>query len=204
MKANFDYPLILASSSPRRRRLMRQAGYTFEVVPCTLTEPTPPCSANLAPAVWAEAMAYFKAGHVAQFHPDAIIIGADTIVSHMGRITGKPRDREHARYILSNLFQGPQDVITALTVLCPPQNKRLITHVCTKLVMRAMTSAELENYLESGYWRDKAGAYALQETNDPFVQNIQGSVSNIVGLPLEKLHEILALEYFLTPPTTPQ
>jgi len=189
------FKLILASASPRRRQLLSDAGYEFEVAPPEVAEPNIPPE-GILPAVWAEALAYFKARSVAELHPDALILGADTIVTHGGRIIGKPRDLDHARHILTRQFGGKNDVITGLALLHPGRIERIITHVRTTLTMRPMTGAELEDYLDSGAWRGKAGAYALQEGGDKFVLAAQGSESNVVGLPLEKLDEILSgIEY---------
>ena len=187
--------LILASASPRRRQLLSDAGYEFEVAPPAVAEPnTPP--EGVLPVVWAEALAYLKARSVAEWHPGALVLGADTIVTHGGQIIGKPRDLDHARFILTRQFGGKNDVITGLALLHPGRIERIITYVRTTLTMRPMTGAELEDYLASGAWRGKAGAYALQEGGDRFVLASEGSESNVVGLPLEKLDEILSeIEY---------
>jgi len=185
------YPLILASKSPRRRELLATAGYHFDVVPPPMGEPPPSTNAALAPIGWAEAMAYFKARSVAQSYIKAIIIGADTIVVHGDTIIGKPADKDQARYILENAFAGRNEIISGLALLCPPLQRRIITHVRTVVFMRRMEPHELEEYLAGDAWRDKAGAYAFQEGGDKFVQSIAGSRSNIVGLPLEKLEQIL-------------
>jgi len=184
-------PLILASASPRRRELLRAAGYHFTVAPPTRAEPAVASLAHVPPAARAEALAYFKARAVAAAHPEAIVVGADTLVVHEGETLGKPRDQAHARRILSTMFAGLSDVITALAVLGPSPNERIITHVTTSLIMRPMDQLELETYLASDAWRDKAGAYALQEGGDRFVRSIEGSRTNIVGLPMERLNEIL-------------
>ncbi|MCP4707701.1 MAG: Maf-like protein, partial [Planctomycetes bacterium] len=93
-------------------------------------------------------------------------------------------------------FGGKNDVITGIALLHPGRIERIITHVRTTLTMRPMTGTELEAYLDSGAWRGKAGAYALQEGGDKFVLSAKGSESNVVGLPLEKLDEILSeIEY---------
>ena len=181
--------MILASASPRRRELLVEGGYSFEVIPAAVDEPAP--SDDIAPAAYAEDLALLKAQAVAGAHPNAITIGADTIVTHSGIIIGKPRDEGHAREILSQLFGGGNEVITGVAVLCPVLDKCVVTHVATTIVMRGMEKHELEAYIASGAWRDKAGAYALQEGGDKFVKSIDGSESNIVGLPLEKLAEIL-------------
>lgn len=183
--------LVLASASPRRRQLLAEAGYSFKVIPPPVNEPPTPANCQLSATAWAEALAYFKARAVAQTCTNAIIIGADTIVEHDGTIIGKATDQDHARRILSTQFIGDNNVITGLAVLYPKLKKRIITHITTLVVMRKMTDTELEEYLDSGAWQDKAGAYALQEGGDRFVKKIEGSQSNVVGLPMEKLNEIL-------------
>jgi len=187
------YPLILASASPRRRELLEHAGFVFSVVAPPLHEPAPPEGPPITAAPWAEALAYFKARSVARHHPEAIIIGADTVVTHQNRIIGKARDEAEARHILSTMFAGPSRIITGLAVTCPVLDKRIITHEITSLVMRPMAEPELDDYIAGGAWRDKAGAYALQEGGDRFLQSLTGSESNVIGLPLEKLQQILSL-----------
>ncbi len=187
-----DYPLILASGSPRRQQLLRDGGYEFEVVEPRYEEPELP-SGSVLPTAWAEALAYYKARGVAYDRSEAVVIGADTIVVNGGQIIGKPRDEEHAREILTNQFVGRNEVITGLAVILPGQRGRIITHVQTVLMMRAMTGQELGDYLAAGTWQGKAGAYAYQEGGDNFVESIEGSESNVVGLPMEKLGEIFGL-----------
>ncbi|MBI9016066.1 MAG: septum formation protein Maf [Phycisphaerae bacterium] len=183
--------IILASGSPRRSELMRQWGYEFEVVKPTVDEPSVHLSDGGAGLYWAESLAYLKACAVAQNHPDAIVIGADTIVTHSNKLIGKPVDIDDARKILTEMFAGHNEVITGLAVLCPAICKRIIVHVTTTIIMRAMTAIELEDYLASGVWQGKAGAYAYQEGGDKFAQEVVGSESNIVGLPMEKLAQVL-------------
>lgn len=185
------YPLILASASPRRRQLLSDADYEFEVVEPPFEEPTPPATQASAAAGWAEALAYYKAAAVAQCYPDAITVGADTVVVFGEELIGKPKDEADARQILSAKFGGRNEVITGLAVLLPKAERRIITHVRTNLTMRPMSNEELEDYIASGKWREKAGAYALQEGGDKFVLSSEGSESNVLGLPMEKLEEIL-------------
>ena len=192
MQMKLSYPLVLASASARRRQLLSDAGYEFDVVEPTVDEPVNNLAQAGAAVYWAEATAYIKACSVAQIYTDAVVIGADTVVTHGNNIIGKPKDEAHAREILLTMFGGKNDVITGLAVLCPACNKRIITHVSTILIMRPMDNDEVDQYIRSGAWHGKAGAYALQESGDKFVQSINGSESNIIGLPMEKLEEILS------------
>jgi septum formation protein len=191
MAVPLKYPLVLASASPRRAALLREWGYDFEVVPAFFDEPSRSADLRLSPALWAEALAYYKAMAVAPHRRDAIIVGADTIVEYSGQVVGKPRDEADARRILTTQFGGRNDVITGLAVLLPLRQRRIITHEVTTLDMRPMTPDELDDWLASGAWQGKAGAYALQEGGDRFVKSMVGSESNVVGLPLEKLAQAL-------------
>lgn len=170
---------------------MIEAGYEFETVASNVDEPELPSGGGASAETWAETLAYFKARTVQQQMPDSIIIGADTVVAHSGLILGKPADEADARRILTTLFEGRNEVITGVAVLAPGSSRQVITHVSTALTLRPMEPDEVEAYLASGAWRDKAGAYAIQEGGDRFVQSIEGSHSNIVGLPMEKLAELL-------------
>ncbi|MBN2063656.1 MAG: septum formation protein Maf [Sedimentisphaerales bacterium] len=183
--------IILASGSPRRRGLLAELVAEFTVIVPELTEPVLPDMECQAADIWVESLAYLKAAQVAQSHAEQVVIAADTVCVHSGRIIGKPEDQEHARKILTDHFAGNCQVITGLAVLWPAKRLRLITHAITELEMRAMTASELEQYLASGLWEGKAGAYAYQEGGDRFVISRKGSESNIVGLPLELLGDIL-------------
>jgi septum formation protein len=190
MAVELPYQLILASGSARRRDLLAEWGYAFEVVSPPLPEPPAPPSEALSPAAWAEALAYFKAYAVAETYPEVIVVGADTVVVHDKEVIGKPKDEADARRILTTQFAGRNEVITGVAVLYPPDRRRILTDVVTTIIMRAMTESELEAYMASGAWEGKAGAYALQEGGDKFVLSMDGSESNVVGLPMEKLEEI--------------
>lgn len=192
MTVKLPYRLILASSSARRRQLLTEWGYVFDVVPPLFSEPPAPAGEALSPSAWAEALAYFKAYAVAQTHPEAVVVGADTVVVHDKVVIGKPKDQADARRILTTQFAGQNDVITGVAVLYPPDHQRIITHVSTTILMRAMTEPELDAYMAGGAWQGKAGAYALQEGGDKFVVSMDGSESNVVGLPMEKLTEIFS------------
>jgi len=192
VKLGSDRPLVLASGSPRRQQLLRQAGYHFEVAPAPVPEPRIVPRQGLHPAGCAEASAYFKAAAVARDYPGRIVLGADTIVVHDGVVLGKAHNESDARHMLTRHFAGINEVITGLALIDTTRGRRLITHDRTRLKLRAMSEDEIEAYLAGGAWRGKAGAYALQEGGDRFVEEIEGSESNVVGLPLETLAEALA------------
>lgn len=181
--------LILASSSPRRRQLLAEAGLQFQVVAPPLPEPNQQ-SEGLSPAEHAEALAYFKARAVADLHPDALVLGADTVVAAAGRLLGKADDPEQARAMLESLSGTRHQVITGVALL-GPGGKRLITSDVTWVTMRKMTGQEIQAYVDSGEWVGKAGAYAIQMTADRYVEKLEGSFSNVVGLPMELVTRLL-------------
>ena len=182
--------LILASASPRRHELLRAIIHNFEVHICSLSEPIWRPSA-VSPRVWAEALAYFKAREVSERHPDQWILGADTIVVCNERLLGKPYDQEDARRMLNLQAGRPSDVITGICLLRRSEwLYRFIQSEVTRVWMRA-DRTEIEVYLQSGDWRGKAGAYGIQNVGDRLIERIEGSFSNVVGLPVERVAQML-------------
>lgn len=181
--------LVLASNSPRRRDLLREAGLDFEITPPVFDEPET-IPAKLTPPAYAESLAYFKARSVAEGRPADRVLGADTIVALHGRIMGKPADADDARRMLRDLSHNRHAVVTGLALLGPGE-KRTLAAETTWVTMRPMTDAEIEDYIASGEWQGKAGAYAIQESADRFVTRLDGSFSNVVGLPMELLGKLL-------------
>ena len=184
-------PIILASQSPRRADLLRKAGIDFEIVRPKHEEPDPH-QRQLPPAEYAESASYFKARSVSNDYPNGLILAADTVVSRAGEIFGKPIDENDARRILSTLMGTTHEVITGVTLYEPSTYRRLISHATTKVTMRKMSEQELNAYIASGEWAGKAGAYAIQENADKFVTKTEGSFTNIIGLPMEMLQDMLA------------
>lgn len=182
--------LILASASPRRRELLAAVYPTFVVQPCELAEPQRR-SERVLPAQWAQALAYFKARAVAERLPGAWVLGADTLVSCGGRVLGKPRDLADARDMLELQARQVSEVLTGLCLLrTGPAACRHCGVDRTRVWMRD-DPAEREAYLAGGDWRGKAGAYGIQNIGDRLVERIEGSFSNVVGLPLERLAQLL-------------
>jgi len=189
-----EFPeFILASRSPRRHDLLRRAQYRFRVVPPAISEPAARAEQVNALEL-AEALAYFKARSVQKDHPDAIVLGADTVVARGGHIFGKAEDETEARRFLAELSGTEHQVITALAMLLPGGDggapRRLLAAETTHVFMRELSDDEIGRYVASGEWRDKAGAYAVQETGDAFIDHIDGSYSNVVGLPMELLERL--------------
>ena len=182
--------LILASSSPRRLELLNEAGFVFRVIKPNQVEAQTSQTAHSA-MEQARSLALAKARSVAQKQTSkAIILGADTVVSLDKHIIGKARNRDHAREILTMLSGTTHQVITALALLEIPVGRCLVEHEVTSLTMAKLSAEQIEEYLDTSPWQGKAGAYAIQE-NDAFILKIDGSFSNVVGLPMELLERML-------------
>ncbi len=183
--------LVLASASPRRAELLRRHGYRFIV--CTGPHDEPPLDeATDDPAALAESTAWFKARSAADAGARGVILAADTVVVLDGRLYGKPRDAADARRILIALRGTTHDVYTGLALLDTATSRRLLAHDRTVVTTRSLPDDALERYISSQRWFGKAGAYGIQDADDPFVESIRGSFTNVVGLPVERLAELLA------------
>ena len=183
-------PLILASASPRRQELMRLEGYVFTVAIPPVHEPELMAS-GVSAAQQAEALSYFKARSVAARFDKGVIIAADTVVACDGEVFGKPADLDDARTILNALLGKRQQVITGVTLLDAAGGRRLIAHDTTVVVMGKLPEQAVEKYLASEAWQGKAGAYGIQDRGDAFIERVQGSFTNVVGLPMELLARML-------------
>jgi septum formation protein len=184
-----EYRLILASGSPQRKHLLQQAGYSFEIVVPAVPEPD--ASAFADAAAYAEHTAWLKARQVAAGLDHAVVLAADTVVALEGHIIGKPADRSDARRTLELLSGSVHEVLTGVCVWRRPDDFWIGAIDRTQCRMRQLSADELEAYLASDRWVAKAGAYAIQDP-DPYVSIIQGSHSNVVGLPLELAASLLA------------
>lgn len=182
--------LILASASPRRRELLAELLTSFRVEVCPQAEPQFK-PAELEPCAWVESLAYFKAAAVSSKYPNDAVLGADTIVVCEGHLLGKPDDLDDARRMLTLQMRSPSDVLTGVCLLSPAAGCfRLVQHELTRVWMRNDDRLR-EEYLATGDWRDKAGAYGIQTIGDRLVERIEGSFSNVVGLPLERVSRML-------------
>lgn len=198
--------LVLASASPRRRMLLADAGYRFDVVVAHADEPAPTSFSN--PDAYVTHTAWLKAqaahGYLANLEQSprepAWVLAADTVAVANKSILGKPTDRDDAARILRLLHGSEHQTITGVCLWLARQQLALLIHEVTMVRMKKLTAHELDRYLDSGSWRGKAGAYGIQDDNDPFVETIQGSFTNVVGLPMERLEKLfqtaLRLESF--------
>lgn len=181
--------LVLASGSPRRRELLKRAGVEFEVRPSDIPEIQSPGEAPLA---FATRLAREKALATARLidGPARPVLGADTIVVVDDRVLGKPNDAAHAVELMSMLVGRRHRVITGVAVVNSQTLATCETAVETWVVMRDANHQELVEYAETGEPLDKAGGYALQGAGRRFVEKVEGSESNVIGLPVA---ETLAL-----------
>ena len=191
MPEKYPAPVILASASPRRRQLMSEAGYEFTIVLPEVDESAFSVE-NADPVEYAKRLALAKAKSAARKHPDSFVIGADTIVDFRGRIIGKAADAKEAEQITGKLFSAPHKVITGIAIVRLSDGTELVQSDSTTVYPRKMTPGQIAEHVKGGSWRDKAGAYAIQETGDEFVEKIEGSLTNVMGLPMELLESLLA------------
>jgi len=183
--------LILASHSARRRELMVQAGYRFQVVPSAVDESTFAVQ-GVDAVTYARQLALAKARDVAARFPRHWVLGADTVVESDGRIIGKPADAVEAERIIRQLLSGPHRVITGLALVRRTARLEFVESDTTIVYPRPMTDEQISQHIQGGTWQGKAGAYAIQERGDTFVDRLDGSFTNVVGLPLERLGQVLA------------
>ena len=181
--------LVLASQSPRRVELMREAGYAFETLPADVEESHDP---ELTPEKLTMANATLKAVAGARLRAGAIVIGADTLVYLDGAPLGKPRDMEHAVSMLRRLSGKAHHVCTGVALAQDGGGTVRQFAVISHVVFKPLTDAIIRDYYAMVNPLDKAGAYAVQEHGDKIIDHTEGSWSNIVGLPMERLREELA------------
>lgn len=177
--------LILASKSPRRKELLKQIGIPFVVVVSDAEEVS---GNSWTPAALVVENAKRKANAVAEKYPDSPVLGADTVVSSEGKIFGKPKDKDEARKILTALSGKMHEVTTGLALI--NRNEIRTTNVTTKVFFDTMTKADIDAYIATDEPMDKAGAYAIQGKAARFIEKIEGSYSNVVGLPLNALIQL--------------
>ncbi len=181
---------ILASASPRRKNLLSEAGYNFEIIVSDVDESSFE-DTNISPAKFAANLAFAKALDVAKKNPDRLVLGADTIVDFQGEIIGKAEDTEHAEEITKKLFSKPHKVITAIALIRLCDNVKIIDYDTTVVYPRQMSAEQIAEHIAGNSWQGKAGAYAIQETGDDFVEKIEGSLTNVMGLPMEMVNALL-------------
>lgn len=178
--------IILASSSPRRAKLLSDAGITFRVVPSKIVETF---DNHKKPQELVIGLASMKALDVAMQHPQDIILGADTIVVYHDEVLGKPKDKEDAYRMLKMLSGEHHTVYTGVALVKADQIKTFYSEA--EVVMKPLSDIEINNYIQSGEPLDKAGAYAIQGKGSALVESYKGDFLTIVGLPLKDVLEML-------------
>ena len=182
--------MILASASPRRAQLLQAAGYEFTIDPASDDAECGICSGQAAPEFVAK-NAFLKAKDVVGRYQSGLVVGADTVAWCNGQILGKPRDEDHAEQILKMLSGRQHDVYTGVCVWSTNLGKYVGDVVRTSLEMLALSDTMMSDYLASMMWEGKAGAFGYQDGNNWLKIVGSGSESNVVGLPMERLAEIL-------------
>jgi septum formation protein len=190
MSKQFQYSFILASASPRRKQLLTEAGYKFTIVRPDIDE-SAFSTKDVEPCEYAERLALAKAKNIAEKNPDCIVIAADTIAYIEGEIIGKPADHTEAEQITKKLFSKPHKVITGIAIVRLRDGIEINQSDTTTVYPKKLTAEQIAEHIKSGTWRDKAGAYAIQENGDEFIERIEGSLTNVMGLPMELLERLL-------------
>ncbi len=183
--------LILASGSPRRRELLRNAGFIFEVIPPEVAEDNPD---NDAPAKLVERLALDKAEAVAgrfRRQDNVVVLGADTVVVVDSTLLGKPASPAEARQMLQRLSDRTHEVITGVALVEPETARRTVAHETTRVFFRPLEPQEMEDYVATGEPLDKAGAYAIQGGASRFVTRVEGCYFNVMGLPVALVDRLL-------------
>lgn len=182
--------IILASSSPARRELLARLGYPFEVMPADLDEPE---SGFRDPRTFVQTVSWLKAAAVALRIDEGIVLAADTIGWINGHPILKPADEADARRILREMSGREHELWTGVVLWRRPDDLQIVWQEQTRVAVAPLSDAELDHYLATRPWRGLSGAYAIREIDDPYVRVVQGSITNVIGLPLESLIKHLPL-----------
>jgi septum formation protein len=197
MTSEIKLPLILASASPRRQALLRLVAIRFEIIPSQADERFLP---GEAPEEHVIRLARAKAMEIAEQHRDRWVLAADTVVEIDGKVLGKPRNHREAEEMLQNLSHREHRVLTGYCILRFPSLEKREGKVISRVKFKALSPEEIRWYLNTGEPFDKAGAYAIQGRAAFMVQEVHGSYTNVVGLPLceivEALRELDAVDLF--------
>jgi len=186
--------IILASTSPRRAHLMRRSAFSFQIVPPDVREIY---SRQYSPRELALHNAMLKSRDVARDYPQSIVIGSDTVVTLEGEAIGKPRDLEDAAAILEKLAGRTHEVVSAVVIMQLSRQLRTSFLEISLVTLKPLTPEAIARYHQRIEPLDKAGAYAAQDDNGEIIERVEGSFTNVVGLPMERLQE--ALKAFVEP-----
>ena len=190
MDTDSQKQFILASASPRRKLLLEKAGYRFEVIASNINESTFSLE-GISSLEHTRRLGLAKALAVGQKYPAELILAADTVVDFKGQIVGKPKDAADAERITRMLFSGPHEVVTSMALVKIDDKIKIVETATTTVIPRKLTAGQIAEHIKNGDWRGKAGAYGIQETGDEFVEHIEGSFTNVIGLPMELVQDLL-------------
>jgi septum formation protein len=189
MTTKHPFRLILASASPARRELLARGGYEFDVIPAEIDEPSGQGFGHARHLV--EHIAWLKAAAVAERFDQGVIVAADTLGWLNGAPIGKPADESDARRIIHMLSGTEHELWTGVCLWRRPDDVQLAWQEVSIVAMQTLTDAEIDTYLRTRSWQGCSGAYAIEEKGDPYVRVVRGSVSNVVGLPMDSLSKLL-------------
>jgi len=181
-----ERPLVLASSSPRRKDLLNQIGMNFIVVPSNVDENF---NLSLPPNAFTEHWAREKAKHIAKRYPDNIVLGADTVVILENKILGKPKDTEESFNMLSSLSGKTHEVITGLSIIYKKENIDITFNQKTYVSIKTLSNDKIYDYMNTYNPFDKAGSYGIQDGFSVYINKIEGCFFNVMGLPLSTFKE---------------
>ena len=199
MAETTDAPrLILASASPARRELLGRLGLPFEVMPAHVDEPE---GGFADPRSFVQAVSWLKAAAVAPGVGRGLVLAADTIAWVNGHPVLKPADEADARRILRELAGREHELWTGVVLWRRPDDLQVIWQERTRVAFAPLSDAQLDGYLATRSWKGHSGAYAIQEKDDPYVRVVEGSMTNVIGLPLETLTRVLG--WLLRPGAAP-
>jgi septum formation protein len=188
---------ILASASPRRKELLEKAGYVFRVEPSGVDEEAFE-KAGVSSEEHCQMLALAKAKDVAGRFADMPVFGSDTVVDYDGQIIGKPADAADAERITRMLFSKPHKVITGIALVWKNKGIEIVEVDTTIVYPKQLTEQQIAGHIAGGLWEGKAGAYGIQETGDEFVDRIEGSFTNVMGLPMERVERLLSTYGIIT------
>jgi septum formation protein len=184
-------PLVLASGSPRRQSMLRELGLTFDIDAPLMPEPDP--SDYPSVELFVTHAAHRKAAEIAARRPDGDwILAADTVAEVDGVALGKPADRKDAERILRTLIGRRHRTWTGICMMRAGERRALLDADASWVTFRTVTDDRLREYLDGGAWEGKAGAYGIQDHDDPFVEKLEGSFTNVMGLPVERVLTLFA------------
>jgi septum formation protein len=190
MAISLTHPFILASASPRREELLHAVGLTFKILPGHIDETY---LEGESPRAHVKRLSKKKAAVIAAKYPDALVLGADTIVVIDGQILGKPKNKKQAREMLQQLSNRRHTVFTGFTIACVKNGVSKTKVVRSGVQFKEISPEEMNWYVDCDEPYDKAGGYAVQGKGSSFIKSISGSYTNVIGLPLCELLEELKI-----------